>query len=229
MAKREDILAAISALDMNDKTNWEANGVPNLDVIRKLTRDSKVTAADVAGAIASAPVEVQQRLSGVDPMAPHVNPVSDDVQRAELPDVEAERLKAAHETVAAVKPTIDGLMEQKRQLDKKIAEVQAKADAAIAEIDTLTPRYNDAEMIKRIQAQSLERARELAARARVIAGAAQFAPGAKVFPSQLDAALANGDPRRRSVAIVGGQPVQAASPRSPEGVKAYAAWVHSGR
>jgi hypothetical protein len=94
-------------------------------------------------------------------------------------------------------------------------------------IEANTVQFSDAEMVKRIQAQTQARLmRQAEARAKV-AGVMNTA-GVRTFASPLDQALANGT-KRSKVLLEGGKVFEAPHPRSPEGVRAYGNWVHGGQ
>lgn len=229
---RNDILTAVELLDKNDAEQFQ-DGKPILAAVRRVTGNDKLTQAELDDALAPAdaapaPVAPAARLAeqpspGADPdERPEGIGPSEDRTAIVLAEVEA--LK---QTKATLMPDLAELQKKRAALDAEIAEKDKAIVAIDVAVEEKTVQISDADMVKRIQKQTQDRLMAQAENAAKVAEQMKVT-GIKTFASPLDAALANGA-KRSKVILAGGKVFEAPHPRSPEGVKSYANWVHRGQ
>lgn len=238
--EKKDILTAVEMLDRKDPEQWDASAdKPVLAAVQRVTGDDKLTNADVLAALAPEP-KGKAQTKAVPPEQPaqtaktmpgdQPDPDADkqegigEIDPTELALRKADQLKAAK---AQLQPNVDELERAKAELDAKLA---AAKDAVIAiddQIAATTAEISQADMVKRIQKQTQARlAAQAEAQGKI--NAVMGAAGVKTFASPLDQALANGA-RRSKVIVAPGKVFEAPHPRSPEGIKNYAGWIHRGQ
>lgn len=227
MATAIEIRTAVELLD----------GDTDLEKVRNCMGDKSITAEQLAEALQPpAPVATADNIapatvdSGTAPVV-NTGSVQDDNRpdgvgpsddRTTLIMAQVENAKQAKN---ALLPKLDELQKQKADLDRAIADASTQVAQADQVIEDLTSQISQAEMVKRIQKQTQDR---LMAQneATVKMDAVLKTAGVKTFASPLDQALANG--ARRSKVMLNGKVHEAPHPRSPEGVRGYANWLHNG-
>lgn len=236
MIASNEVKSAVEVMDHADDTQWNEDGTPKLEVVRRLMSDETVTEDDIDEAMGSGfkrgPVDSAKAegdggsKGGVDLLNPPNQPPDDSKQPGAVPPVSVRaQVEAAKVKVAETKPVLDELQRKRLALDEEIAAATNVVESAQNLISEGTEQLSQAEMVKRIQKQTQDQAMKKAEDTAKINSVLK-AQGIKNFSSPLDAALAAGG--RRSTVLVNGKPVVAPHPRSPEGIKNYAAWVHSG-
>lgn len=225
-----EIKQTIEMLDKADATNWNADGTPNLEVVRRLMGNDDVTVAQITAALA-----VPGDGTGIAPPkdgamhsvteANEEDSTGDGAVPDQLAIMKETAAKAAAEREAAQKK-----IDERKRAAAALAEEIAEGEKAIGKLDRVieenTEQVSAAEMVKRIQKQTFDRNAKLAADQAKIREIAPSLAG-RQHPSILDAALSAG--ARRSKVLIGGKVFEAPHPRSPEGVKAYGNWVHGGQ
>lgn len=233
-----DIRTAVDLLNKEDPEQWK-DGKPLLVAVQRVMNDQTVTDADVAAALAppagdggtkastetsvAPPVAAKAPMPGdaPDPDADKEEHIGDD--RTAMLLAQAEALRVSKDKML---PELHALERQRAELDAAIA-AKSKAVAEIdVKVEETTGQISQADMVKRIQKQTQERLMEQAKQAAKVKDA-MGATGMKTFASPLDAALSGGA-RRSKVILSDGKVFEAPHPRSPEGVKSYANWVHHG-
>lgn len=138
---------------------------------------------------------------------------------------EAERVKLARDDIAAADVELKEIGGGFEQLRARIEALYKIKDKAVSFIADHEEKFSDAEMVKRVQAQTQRQLQQRADQREALEK--QFGPiVGKHYASALDSTLAQGG--KRSVMLVNGQPVVAPHPRSPEGIRNYGLWVHGG-
>jgi hypothetical protein len=248
--EKKDILTAVELLDRNDPEQWDAsNGLPVLAAVQRVMQNDKVTNADVVKALAPDPAADKPKGKATDGGTKAAAtetvqpPVAAKTMPGDLPDPDADKqevigelsqtelaLRHADELKAAkaqLQPAVDDLERQKAELDAKLEAAKNAVIAIDVQIEETTAQISDADMVKRIQKQTQDRLKAQA-EAQGKINAVMGAAGVKAYASPLDQALAAGA-RRSKVIVKPGEVFEAPHPRSPEGIKNYAGWIHRGQ
>lgn len=227
MAKAEDIRAAVEMLE----------GVTDVDTVRNFMADATITAEEITAALK--PVEAAPPVTddggtkaadpgpgtgggGADSETDKPDNIAPSDDRTAIIMAQVENAKAAKKQL---EPKLTELLKQKEDLDQAISKASADVAKADQVIEDLTSQISAADMVKKIQKQTQDRLMDQHA-AQTKMDAVLKTAGVKTFASPLDQALANG--ARRSKVIINGEVHEAPHPRSPEGVRGYANWLHHG-
>lgn len=230
-----EIRTAIDMLDKTDAEQW-ADGKPVLAAVRRVAGNDALTQDEVDAALA--PADGGTTLA---PAAPAVARTAEPAPAdASDPDNRPEgigpsddrtsivlaQVEVLKESKKALMPELTSLAEQHAALGALLAAKEKEIIAIDAKVEEATKDISDADMVKRIQRQTQERLLEQAEKTKQVQ-AALNATGIKTFASELDRALSGGA-KRSKVIMPGGKVFEAPHPRSPEGVKSYANWIHHG-
>lgn len=214
-----------TAVEMLDPTDWE-NGKPKLVAVQRLTGDETLTAAAVEAALSKETGPAPASKENIAPAAPEV---------LLQPDGNEDRLTVARREADALKAKRDPTVKAMNALEVQRAELDAAIAAKRAEVDTIDTQIEErleqvkfADTVKLIQKQTQDRLRAQAEATSKVAAALGVASASipRAFASPLDASLAAGG--KRTTMIVNGKPHLAPHPRSPEGVRNMAQWIHHG-
>jgi hypothetical protein len=206
----KDIKTAVEMLDPKDDAHWEKDGSPKMSQLKQLTGNPKLTSDDVDEAVGafkrpggdtiggSAP-EAEPEVVVAAPAAP-VEPARDRPRQAADPRDPLDARVIVEESLEALsdlRAEIDETEKARNELQEKLNELNLRKSENQRRIETYSPRITQAESVKAIQRQTIER---LAAQkaAQISSAAALAAAGVhQSYPSKLDASLAN---RKRSPA-----------------------------
>jgi hypothetical protein len=237
-----EVKSTIEMLDKADAANWDAPGKPKLEVVQRLMGTDKVTADHIAFALGDGGTKAKADGTGIAPTSKPIKPgamhgaTADDDKAEQIgPPVQPDRLEVMKATAAKAeadkKAALAVLDEKKRDVAKLAAEIAA-GEKTVSNLDIVIEnnieQISDAEVVKRIQAQTQARLTIQAENnAKVKEVLKLRGPQAVTPASPLDAALMAG--AKRSKVMVNGKVFEAPHPRSPDGVRAYAGWVHNGQ
>lgn len=244
MIDPNEIKTAVELLDKSDAEQWDAPGRPRLEVIRRLMGNDAVTDQDIDSALGTgkagepaktAKPKVARPVEAVaeDNRPDMTGPGSGTGGLPTQPDGNPDRIAKLMQEVGVLKATfaekvkpVEDLERQRADLDAKIAAGRKEVEKLQEKIEAGTAIVTDAEIIKRIQANTQATLMARSAALAKVADAMKLT-GQKIYASPLDAALATG--AKRSKVLVGGVMVEAPHPRSAQGIRNMATWIHGNR
>jgi hypothetical protein len=247
MIDSKDIQVSVGMLDRADPTQWNEDGSPKIEAVRRLMSNDAVTDADVAAAMGRPAPTIQTapkftpaaaikaegdggtKATGAAPATatvPDAGTVEGIGADNDLAAQARQRVMATQAVKDAEFPILQDMVAQRRAIDEAIAAKQLEVDKLDRAIEADSVKVTDAEAIKKVQQQTqddlLKRHRDADTVAKALGTAAPT-----IVPSPLDAALQAGI--GRSTVLVNGKPYQAPHPRSMEGVRNYGTWIHGQR
>lgn len=197
MTTQVDIKAAVELLDVKDDAQWNKDGTPKLEAVRENLKDLTVKKEDVLAAIG-------------DWRRPVAQATADEVTKPTEPEDPTQALIAKLDAARArrddVAKDMEGEHAKIRAANQRINQLTVLHDKEITFIEANEKQVNHAEIVKRIQKQTIDRLAQTKDATSAMAGVLANS-GLAVFPSKLDQTLA----LRR---------------KTPEQQTNYAAYVH---
>lgn len=240
-----EVKSTIEMLDKADAANWDAPGKPKLEVVQRLMGSDEVTADHIVAALGDGGTKAKADGTGIAPTVPTAKPIKPGAMHGATADddkaeqigapVQPDRLAVMKATAAkaeADKKAALAVIDEKKRESARLAAEIAAGEKTVSNLDIVIEnnieQISDAEVVKRIQAQTQARLTVQAENnAKVKEVLKLRGPQAVTPASPLDAALMGG--AKRSKVMVNGKMFEAPHPRSPAGVQAYAGWVHNGQ